>query len=318
MKLQISRVLGFLICLCVTTCLMAKPIVDLRDSTMWMHHLSHYDRPEYILNTQGKKSHVVVLTDLWLHSVSLFRGAGYERVVAFLLEPRAIHPMTYDYVSNHMDAFDLVLTFDRELLDRFPEKCQFVHACGLGDVFREGIHPKTKLCSMTPSKKNWTDGHQFRLQVFERFKHQLDGYKDPDTAWARWIDPWVNDFCFQVVVENSKQAHYFSEKIVKLFKTGTVPIYWGCPTIGQFFDMDGIITFNSIEELDHILKNLSFEEYYRRMPAIRKNFEIAARYPQSYLSHDLDRPDTIDSLWVHLKRFFPAQGEIGSPIEKAL
>ena len=60
--------------------------------------------------------------------------------------------------------------------------------------------------------------------------------------------------------------------------TGTVPIYWGCPSIGKFFNTDGMIIFNNIEELSNILNNLSIEKYNDMKDAIQENFEKAKEY----------------------------------------
>ena len=54
--------------------------------------------------------------------------------------------------------------------------------------------------------------------------------------------------------------------------TGTIPIYWGCPSIGDFFDLDGIITFDSLDELDYILGSLTPELYMEKLESINNNF----------------------------------------------
>ena len=41
----------------------------------------------------------------------------------------------------------------------------------------------------------------------------------------------------------------FTEKLIDAFLTGTIPLYWGCPTIGEFFDMDGILLFDNVDVL---------------------------------------------------------------------
>ena len=60
--------------------------------------------------------------------------------------------------------------------------------------------------------------------------------------------------------------------------TGTVPIYWGCPSIGNFFNTDGMILFNEIGELNKILKEISFEQYVKMKDAIEENFEKAKEF----------------------------------------
>jgi len=83
---------------------------------------------------------------------------------------------------------------------------------------------------------------------------------------------------FSIVVENQKMDYYFSEKLIDCFMTGTIPIYYGCPSISRFFDNNGIITFNSLPELSEIIKNLNVNSYYEKIQSIEKNFELSKNY----------------------------------------
>jgi hypothetical protein len=44
--------------------------------------------------------------------------------------------------------------------------------------------------------------------------------------------------------ENANYPGAFCEKLTDFFATGTIPIYWGNPDIGEFFDTNGIIIFD--------------------------------------------------------------------------
>ena len=60
---------------------------------------------------------------------------------------------------------------------------------------------------------------------------------------------------------------------------GTIPIYWGCPNISDFFNKEGIITFDSIDELKTILENIDFDAHYNSsINAIDENIELAKKY----------------------------------------
>lgn len=43
------------------------------------------------------------------------------------------------------------------------------------------------------------------------------------------------DYKFSVVLENSQQKNYFTEKLADAFLSWSVPLYWGCPNIIDFF-----------------------------------------------------------------------------------
>jgi hypothetical protein len=83
---------------------------------------------------------------------------------------------------------------------------------------------------------------------------------------------------FSIVVENTIKDYYFTEKLIDCFRTGTIPIYWGCPSIGDFFDLNGIIIFNSIEELNDIIHNLNEELYNSKLNSVIINFNKSKDY----------------------------------------
>ena len=84
----------------------------------------------------------------------------------------------------------------------------------------------------------------------------------------------MHNYAFSVAIENniSSDDYYFTEKLIECFTTGTVPIYYGCPNIDKFFDIRGVLTFTTQEELDNILDNLSEEKYNSMLEYINYNF----------------------------------------------
>lgn len=86
------------------------------------------------------------------------------------------------------------------------------------------------------------------------------------------------DSQFHICIENSKQKNYFTEKIMDCFVTKTVPIYWGCPNICDFFDTNGIIIVNNFNEIIDICNNLTDKSYYKMLPGIENNFLFSKEY----------------------------------------
>jgi hypothetical protein len=77
---------------------------------------------------------------------------------------------------------------------------------------------------------------------------------------------------------NSKVDNFFTEVLVDNFMLGTIPIFWGCPNINEYFDDRGFITFNTVSELDEILSNLTINDYISRIEFIKKNIELSKKY----------------------------------------
>ena len=94
----------------------------------------------------------------------------------------------------------------------------------------------------------------------------------------QWVCGGLKDYMYSIVVENGKHDLYFTEKLIDCFRTGTIPIYWGCPSIGDYFDIDGIIMFDNINELNEILNHLNEEHYAKMLPHVKNNFKKAENY----------------------------------------
>ena len=75
---------------------------------------------------------------------------------------------------------------------------------------------------------------------------------------------------FSVAIENASYESYFTEKIQDCFATATIPIYYGSPDIGKFFNPKGIITLT--DDLD--FSTLTADLYYDRIDAVKENLEI--------------------------------------------
>lgn len=56
-------------------------------------------------------------------------------------------------------------------------------------------------------------------------------------------------FYFSVVIENMRADFYFSAKLINCFVHGVVPVYWGAPSIAMFFNISGIIVFDSLQQV---------------------------------------------------------------------
>ena len=151
------------------------------------------------------------------------------------------------------------------------------------------------------------DGYQLRKDIWlamkntELIKNPINFYSSPrmiihgapDWYVERFKDftdnPLPNDnkdslfhSQFHVAIESTKQDNYFTEKIIDALITKTVPIYWGCDNIGDFFNIDGIIVVHSVEDAIEKINALTPETYKTMLPHIEENFELAKKYASSF------------------------------------
>ena len=78
-------------------------------------------------------------------------------------------------------------------------------------------------------------------------------------------------------MENTKLPSYFTEKIIDCFLSGTIPIYYGCVNIEKYFNIKGILTFDTKDELIDIINKLTPEFYQDNLEAIKENYDIAQK-----------------------------------------
>jgi len=87
---------------------------------------------------------------------------------------------------------------------------------------------------------------------------------------------------FNVSIESSQVDNYFSEKLIDALITKTIPIYWGCSNIGDFFDTRGMIIVNSVDDIVNEANKITSDTYNEKMEYINKNFETAKEYARSF------------------------------------
>jgi hypothetical protein len=230
------------------------------------------DNIEWDRSLQFNENDFVIYTD---NQIKNFRKNSNKNI-AWLIEPKELQSHNYDYlISNHSNFFK-IFTHDQELLSLENSILILYGGCWIKkEDF--AIYDKTKKVSIVCSNKNFLSGHIFRHECINRFSEKIDvfgnGYNPIDSKLTA-----LKDYKFHIVVENVKKDFWFTEKLIDAFVTGCIPIYYGCPSIGNFFDINGILTFDSLEELEEILNSLTDDLYYSKMEFIVKNFTIAQEY----------------------------------------
>ena len=218
--------------------------------------------------TQPNNNENLVITDNFLTS----NLSPSKNKIAWLIEPVCVAPQHYDYVKNNLMKFDYILTHEKTLLDLDYNTKFIPFGCCWIPEDKQEVYDKTKNISVISSNKTFTDGHKLRHEVIQKFGNKMD-------VFGRGYDPiefkidGLKDYRFSVVIENCKRDYWFTEKLIDCFATGTIPIYWGCPSIGDFFNTDGMLIFDSMNELESILDNCNEDLYNSKLDSIKDNFE---------------------------------------------
>ena len=224
-----------------------------------------------------EQKNICFFTDLSIYKVNTTKD---NVKIAWLIEPRVINPSVYNFITNNYNSFDYILTYDSELLKLSDKFLFYPHGgCWLKESDKK-LYQKSKFCSIISSNKTQTDGHKLRHSIISSLGTKLGVYGNGYFKIENKITA-LKDYKFSIVIENSKQDDYFSEKLIDTLLTGTIPLYWGTNNINKYFD--NIPTFNTIEELDKLLDYYSSNGY--PIIDIKNNFDKALLYtiPEDYI-----------------------------------
>jgi hypothetical protein len=98
-----------------------------------------------------------------------------------------------------------------------------------------------------------------------------------DSRYKGWVKDKVEglkDYEYSIAIENSCEDYYVSEKLFDCFLNNTVPIYYGCKNVSDFYDSRSLETFdlkkdNIINTLKNIIKvdNNIYKDYVLKSKA---------------------------------------------------
>ena len=225
---------------------------------------------------------ITLFTDGYVNKPELVDSVKSPVKVGWLHEPECLHPHTYADSLKHGHHFDFILTYYAPFLF-VPDYRGYCFAPYAGTWIREsqwGIRPKTYRASMLFGTKMSTLGHRIRHDIADAVSGvDLFGARgeptdySPDTKYRV-----LADHAFSIVVETCRQDNLFTEILLDCFTIGTIPIFWGAPNVGEFFNADGMLSFETVEECRAIVSGLSWELYASRAQAIADNFERVKQY----------------------------------------
>tara|TARA_R110002126_G_scaffold272603_1_gene416768 strand:- start:7845 stop:8696 length:852 start_codon:yes stop_codon:yes gene_type:complete len=222
---------------------------------------------------------ITIFTDHFLNPVYI-KSVKSKFKVGWYIERCEINRTPKMMIENYINELDFLMTNDSDILDKYPNKAKFVPFGGTW-ILEENckMHDKNSNISMIYSnKKNTFQGYNIRHSAAESLKSVVDLYGNGSPNPIELKEYGLKDYKYTIVVENLKKQNYFTEKLVDAFMVGAVPIYWGCPNIGDFFDINGIITFDSVEELKDIADNKLENFYENNTKSIVVNHHVAKQY----------------------------------------
>ena len=209
-----------------------------------------------------------------------------ENTILLICEPEGIKT----YSQNFLDQFGLVISCRKDLSHRNIIYGQTALHWHIGWNFKRSTFEKypyslnydllksqkpiqkTKILSIISSDKRSKKGHQQRFDFVEYLKQHLD--HDVVDFYGRGTnsvnDKWdaLEQYKYHLVIENTSDEHYWTEKLSDAFLAECYPIYYGCKNIYDYFDENMLTTINiadyedSLTTILDILDSNKFENSY--------------------------------------------------------
>lgn len=195
----------------------------------------------------------------------------------------------HTWLKNNTELFDVILTWNKDILDKVPHSMLLPYGESwvdhLGDnILYENFDKKFEI-SFIRGNKLKSVGHQHRHDIYDN-KNKINiptkFYSSTSMTSAEEIIKGKIDLhkssMFSLVIENTSHPNYFTEKLSDCIMMKSIPVYWGCTNIGDYYDIDGIITFKDAQDAINKINSLTPELFHSKKDVIESNWKKAFKY----------------------------------------
>ena len=203
-------------------------------------------------------------------------------------------------IKKWRHKFDLILTFREDVLESCRNARKFM--CGMtwleGTELEEVRDFKNKRpeTSFLCGGKKMLPGHELRHKIWYRQK-EIKNNKKFWISSAQPIEPIDNNPTlpakenkkillfysqFHLAIENFSYKNYFTEKLMDCFYSKTIPIYFGAPNIGDYFNTDGMLIVRNDEQAIRACNNINENIYKKKLEHVEDNYNRCQEYCEDF------------------------------------
>jgi len=185
------------------------------------------------------------------------------------------------YSKDYLEQFGAVITSRDDIEHHHVIRTFYLSPWRVKKTYDEilsSIPGKEQDFSAIISNNVSTVGHLKRYA----FVNKLKGHFKDKLIWfgkgeKEIQDKWeaLKSFKYSLALENCSVPFYFTEKIMDCFCASTMPIYWGCPEIADYFPEKSMIIIDiddykkSILEIEKAIDGSAYEENFNSIVEAR-------------------------------------------------
>jgi hypothetical protein len=172
------------------------------------------------------------------------------------------------------------------------------------NYLKESEYPtKTNALSGVVSDAVELEGHKRRYRLMNRLKGH---FKDELYWYGRGEmeiqDKWdgLAPYKYSIAIENSSHHRYFTEKITDVYLSYSMPIYWGCPNITDYFSSDSMVILEDIDDYKRCIQQIE-----EAIDSGRYEMNFSHILEARNLILDKYQPFTFLANWISLQEVVP-------------
>ncbi len=217
------------------------------------------------INDLGSDDHIILYpsSKIWFLNNTQLKC----NVSLIIAEPPSVHKRYYTWLWLLRFKFHKIFVRYSHLAIKCDNVICFpIIGCWTQDVDIDNPIQKNQLISIIASNRNQLPGHKIRHQIIKQLSN-IDcaiigqGYQ-PFKEKKEGLLPYN----FSIIIENSQETDYFTEKLVDCFVCMTTLIY----NIGNYF--------NLIKNLQTVIEKLSEDLYFKMQPILINNRKLTLNY----------------------------------------
>lgn len=181
-----------------------------------------------------------------------------ENLILITREP----PDMMSWTDAYIKQFGMVITCHPNIKHPHRYLTQhgqtwFVSKYSFDELAKLQHSAKPKLLSVICSNKTFTEGHRNRLNLLKILKSHFKELEVFGRDSRPIKDKWdgIYPYKYHIVLENGSFPHYWTEKLSDAYLGYSLPIYYGCPNLNDYFSPESFIRIHQ-DNIDLTIHNL--------------------------------------------------------------